>query len=355
MKDIIAQFELEGRPVAVIPFGDGHINETYLVATGRPHLYILQKVNRKVFPDARGLMNNIIAVTEHLRAKDPDPRHSLTLVPTRDGQKYLLTEAGELWRVYEYIMVSICLTRAETAGDFRGSGKAFGKFLQDLGDFDAGLLVETIPHFHDTPHRYRDFHAAVAADVCGRAKQVKREIDFFLEREASASVLMDQLSAGVLPLRVTQNDTKLNNVMLDEKTREPLCVLDLDTVMPGLAANDFGDAIRFGASTAEEDERDLSLVHFSLELYRAYAEGYLSVCRDSLGDAELLSLADGSRILTLECGMRFLTDYLQGDTYFHVARREHNLDRARTQIALVAEMEGQMEAMKAILWEMKKA
>lgn len=339
MREMAEMFRTEGKIIKCIPFGSGHINQTWLVVTNQPHLYILQKVNTETFRDPEGLMNNILLVTGHLRKKDPDPRHVMTLVKLKDGRDYILKDRKELWRLYEYVTGGVCLDRAETADDFRNSGKAFGTFQNRMADFPAEQLVETIPGFHDTPKRYQALHASIREDRAGRAKDVKREIDFMLEREKEAGLLQRLLKAGELPLRVTHNDTKLNNVMLDEKTREPLCILDLDTVMPGLAANDFGDSIRFGASTAEEDEKDLTKVHLDLNLYRAYAEGFLHACGDRLTEAERETLPDGARIITLENAVRFLTDYLNGDTYYHIERPEHNLDRTRTQMALTEEME----------------
>ncbi len=347
--DIVSRFMLKGTPVGCIEFGSGHINRTYLVVTNEPHLYILQDVNTSTFPDAEGLMRNVIQVTEHIRRKVEDPRRVLRLVPAADGSMYILQEGNRLWRVYEYVTGSICLDQAEGPGDFRQAGKAFGTFQQQMSDFPAERLTEVIPDFHNTPKRYQAFHRAVEKDSRNRAAGVREEISFFLEREASAGKLVGLLEAGELPLRVTHNDTKLNNVMLDEATREPLCIIDLDTVMPGLAAYDFGDAIRFGASEAAEDETDLSKVRMSLELFQAFSEGFLSVCGSSLTPAERETLADGARLMTLECGMRFLTDYLQGDTYFHIARPNHNLDRARTQIALVRDMEDKWDRMQSII------
>ena len=339
MREMAEMFRTEGTIIKCIPFGSGHINQTWLVVTNQPHLYILQRVNTETFRDPVGLMNNILLVTGHLRKKDPDPRHVMTLVKLKDGRDYILNERKELWRLYEYVTGGVCLDRAETADDFRNSGKAFGTFQNRMADFPAEQLVETIPGFHDTPKRYQALHEAIREDLAGRAKDVQREIDFMLEREENAGLLQKMLKAEELPLRVTHNDTKLNNVMLDEKTREPLCILDLDTVMPGLAANDFGDSIRFGASTAEEDEKDLTKVHLDLDLYRAYAEGFLHACGDRLTAAERETLPDGARIITLENAVRFLTDYLNGDTYYHIERPEHNLDRTRTQMALTEEME----------------
>ena len=339
MREMAEMFRTEGTIIKCIPFGSGHINQTWLVVTNQPHLYILQRVNTETFRDPEGLMNNILLVTGHLRKKDQDPRHVMTLVKLKDGRDYILKDRKELGRLYEYVTGGVCLDRAETAADFRNSGKAFGTFQNRMADFPAEQLVETIPGFHDTPKRYLALHEAIRDDLAGRAKSVQQEIDFMLEREEQAGLLQKMLKAGELPLRVTHNDTKLNNVMLDEKTREPLCILDLDTVMPGLAANDFGDSIRFGASTAEEDEKDLTKVRLDLNLYQAYAEGFLHACGDRLTAAERETLPDGARIITLENAVRFLTDYLNGDTYYHIERPEHNLDRTRTQMALTEEME----------------
>ena len=339
MQDVISMFAVEGQPIRCVPYGSGHINQTWLVETDKPHRSILQKVNTGVFPNGAGLMNNIILVTEHLRKKDPDPRHVLTLVPTKEGTKYISKGENELWRIYEYVDGGICLDLAETPDDFKLSGKAFGTFQMQMADFPAEKLVEVIPGFHDTPGRFRTLNRAIREDRMNRAASARREIDLYLEREESAGLLMKLLKDGELPLRVTHNDTKLNNVMLDKETRQPLCILDLDTVMPGIAASDFGDSIRFGASTALEDETDLEKVHLDLTLYEAYTRGFLEACGKAMTQTELDTLADGARLITLEIGARFLTDYLEGDTYFHTSRPTHNLDRARTQIALVIENE----------------
>lgn len=344
-REMAERFRLDGSLISCTKFGPGHINETYLLVTNRPHLYIMQNVNTSIFPDPVGLMNNIILVTEHIRRKDPDPRHVLTLVPTLTGEMYILPGNNRLWRVYEYVTGGICMNLAETADDFRQSAVAFGTFQRQLSDFAADRLTEVIPKFHDTPNRYRNLREAIRRDAAGRLKSVRPEVDFYLEREESAGLLTGMLAKGELPLRVTHNDTKLNNVMLDEKTREPMCIMDLDTVMPGLAAYDFGDSIRFGASTAEEDERDLSKVSMSMALYAAYTDGFLSACGSGLTPAEKESLPAGARLMTLECGARFLTDYLDGDVYFHTERPEHNLDRARTQMVLVKDMEANMDEM----------
>ena len=351
VQEITKQFDTKGTVIRCVPFGSGHINGTWLVVTNRPHLYILQSVNTEIFRDPAGLMNNILLVTEHLRGKDPDPRHVLRLVKLRDGRDYLLTEHRALWRMYEFVTGGICLDRAECALDFRNSGKAFGDFQRKLADFPANTLSETIPGFHDTPARFAALRKALREDRAGRAGRVRWETDFLLEREEKAGMLQAMLKAGDLPLRVTHNDTKLNNVMLDEKTREPLCILDLDTVMPGLAGIDFGDAIRYGASTADEDEPDPEKVHLDLELYKAYAEGFLEACGDSLTGMERETLPDCARIITLETATRFLTDYLNGDTYFHIDRPDHNLDRTRTQIAMVRDMEKHESEIRSMMRE----
>ncbi len=354
MKEIISQFMLEGLPISCGRYGSGHINETYLLVTNRPHLYILQKVNTRVFPDAAGLMGNIIQVTEHIRKIDPVPNHALRLVPTLSGDKYILKEGNELWRMYEFVTGSVCLDLAESPRDFMQSGAAFGMFQRQLADFPSEKLTEIIPGFHHTPGRYQALHAAIREDRAGRVKNAEADIAFYLEQEAGAGVLTNLLANQELPLRVTHNDTKLNNVMLDDTTREPLCVIDLDTVMPGLAASDFGDSIRFGASTAAEDEKDLSKVRLSLDLYRAYTEGFLGACGQALTPLEIETLPEGARLMTLECGVRFLTDYLMGDVYFHVSRPEHNLDRARTQMKLVQEMGRNWRQMHQAIRETRK-
>jgi len=351
MKEITGSFQIEGRALSCERYGNGHINETYLLRTDRPHDYILQKINSRVFHDVPALMDNIIAVTDHLRKQNPDPRQVLTLVPTTQGLPYLSTQSGEYWRLYEFITDSICLEKPESAEDLRQSGVAFGDFQNRLADFPSASLTETIPRFHDTPDRYRLFHVALREDRARRLETARQEIDSYLAREAEAAVLMDLRRRGELPLRVTHNDTKLNNVMLDAATRTPLCVIDLDTVMPGLAANDFGDSIRFGASTAAEDERDLDRVELSLALYGAYAEGFLRACGKGLTKTEIDTLPHGVKLMTLECGVRFLTDYLNGDTYFHTSRPGQNLDRARTQIKLVSDMEKKWDAIRRIIDE----
>ena len=342
------QFQLDGTPLFCTRYGNGHINETYLLLDSLARSYILQKINKNIFKDPVSLMQNVAAVTAYLHQRTAT-NHAMSLVPTKDGANWFVDADGEYWRVYDLITNAVCLEQASTPEEFKESGFAFGDFQRQLADFPAHTLVETIPHFHDTPKRYETFRAAVEADAFGRAKNVQREIEFALAREEYASILIDKQHSGELPLRVTHNDTKLNNVLLDRRTRETLCVVDLDTVMPGLSVTDFGDSIRFGASTATEDEKDLDKVTMSLELLTAYTEGFLCACGKSLTESELAHLADGAKMMTLECGTRFLTDYLQGDVYFRTHHDDHNLDRCRTQFKLVADMESKWSDMQRII------
>lgn len=356
MFDILERFCLDGKAVSCKPYGSGHINRTHLVTTERGHAYILQKINNDVFRDVPALMHNISSVTRHLRAAGLDERHVLTLVPAGDGAEYIFFDSGETekagyYRVYEFISDGLCLDHPENEWVFRQSALAFGRFQMQLKDFPAATLAQTIPKFHDTIDRYRLLRRAIDADALGRAAGVAREIDFALERERYAGCMLRMLECGELPLRVTHNDTKLNNVVFDAATRQPLCVVDLDTVMPGLSGNDFGDSIRFGASGGAEDERDLDKIGLCLPLFRAYANGFLSACGEALTPAEIETLPLAAMLMTLECGVRFLTDYLEGDAYFRIHRPEHNLDRARTQFKLVADMERKRDAMQSIIRE----
>lgn len=349
-KEILRQFRLEDEVAVVKPHGNGHINHTFLVTTKGQQRYILQRINTDIFRDAAGLMENIVNVTAYLREKiakaGGDPaRETMTVIPATQGAYYYTDEEGSAWRVYLFIDRAISLDQASDPEEFRESGRAFGRFQAQLADYPAETLHETIPDFHNTPKRYLDFEKAVEEDCCGRAESVAQEIAFIRTRKDEISILTDLLKKGELPLRITHNDTKLNNIMLDADTHKAVCVVDLDTIMPGLCAYDFGDAIRFGANTAVEDEPDLDKVSLSLELYAAYVEGFLEGCGGRLTPKEIEMLPMGAKTITLEQGMRFLTDYLQGDTYYHTTREGQNLDRCRTQLALVADMErkwGQM-------------
>ncbi len=336
-------FSLEGNVISVKPYGEGHINRTYDVRTDNGKEYILQRINTSVFPDVDGLMRNISLVTAHLRKKSDSEREVMELVKTKDGRNWAEGDDG-FYRVYTFVRDTVCLQSIAKPEYFYESALAFGGFSESLSDFDASLLVEVIPDFHNTPKRYRDFRKAIREDAFSRAESVQREIDFILGREEEMSSLQRMREEGILPLRVTHNDTKLNNVLFDRTTMKAVCVIDLDTVMPGLSLYDYGDSIRFGASTATEDERDLGKVSLSIPLYDTYTEGYRKAC-PSLTKEEVESLPLGAKTMTLECGMRFLTDYLEGDHYFSTTRENQNLDRARTQLKLVADMETKWERM----------
>ena len=357
LEDALYAFGFGPQCSYVKPFGEGHINETYAVYMPTEHgdefAYILQRVNNNVFKDPAGVMENIFGVTEYLRnvvreeGGDPD-RETLSCIKTKNGCTYFEDSEGQPWRSYHYISNSVCYQLVEDAEQFYQSGASFGHFLKQLGNYPAASLKETIPDFHNTVKRFENFQIALKRDIKNRAVTCKQEIQFVLNRKEDCQVLVGQQEDGRLPIRVTHNDTKLNNILFDADTGKGLCIIDLDTIMPGLAANDFGDSIRFGAATAEEDEKDLDKMHFDISLYELYTKGYLEETRDVLTPEEAESLAWGARLMTLECGMRFLTDYLQGDTYFKTAYPEHNLVRARTQFRLVDEMEQQFDKMKEI-------
>ena len=353
--DAAEKFCFEGRVRDVSPYGNGHINDTYAVvcdrADGRVR-YILQRLNSNVFPNRAGLMRNMIAVTDFLRAEvakeggDPE-RECLALIPTKAGERYLTTEDGEVWRATQFIENTDAYLVADDAEMFRDAGRAFGKFIARLSGFDASSLFEVIPDFHNTAKRYAAFERALAEDVCVRAASAAAEIDFVSARKEGCSLLVDALAKGEIPVRVTHNDTKLNNVLIDVDTKRAVCVIDLDTVMPGTVLYDFGDGVRAGCSTAKEDEPDLAKVDFDLSLFEAFAGGFLKGMEGSVTARERALMPAAARMMTFECGMRFLTDYLSGDTYFKTAYPEHNLVRARTQFKLVArmeELEGEMAA-----------
>lgn len=343
---IVDQFAIDGDVKGITAYGDGHINVTFLINTDQ-HRYILQKMNTDIFPDTVHLMRNIELVTAYLRSKNQE---TLDIVPTKDGASYIENEEVDgAWRIYKFIEGTISYNLVPNADVFRESGAAFGEFQNFLAGFDASQLTETIAHFHDTPSRFRDFKAALEADKMGRAETCKPEIDFFLAHEDQYSRIMDGLADGSVPLRVTHNDTKLNNILFDKTTGEGLCVIDLDTVMPGLAANDFGDSIRFGANHCAEDEADLSKVNFSMELFEIYTKGFLQAAGETFTPLEKQTLPWGAKLMTMECGMRFLADYLEGDHYFRINYETQNLNRARTQFKLTADMERNWDAMQKVI------
>ncbi len=329
-------------------YGNGHINDTFLAVSETGLRYILQRINHMVFPRPDEIMENITAVTKHIAAKTGDPRSTLSVVPTDDGMDYFCDSIGSYWRIYDFCEGTVAREVVTSTEEFVACAEAFGRFQGQLADFDATRLHEAIKDFHNTEKRFANLVRAIQNDVCGRAASVRDDIEFAMARIDLASVLENARRRGDLPVRVTHNDTKLNNILFDAETGKPACVIDLDTVMPGYSVNDFGDSIRFGANTAAEDERDLSKVSLDLELYRAYADGFIRGCEGKLTKTELELLPIGAIMMTFECGMRFLTDYLEGDTYFRTSRKGHNLDRCRCQFALVADMERKLEQMKVI-------
>ena len=349
---------INGTLVQQSPYGNGHINDTFLLryetADHSEKKYILQRMNHDIFRNPPLLMENIVHVTDHLRgiirSRGGDPeRETLNVLKTRDGASFFRDSGGSYWRVFPFIERSVCLEKVRNAKDFYDSAVAFGSFQKMLADFPAGTLHETIPNFHNTSSRFRDFRAAVQSGDRERAALARTEIAFALDRESETAVLTALLDAGALPLRVTHNDTKLNNILFDADTGKALCIIDLDTVMPGLSLYDFGGSIRFGASTGDEDEPDLDKVSLDLSLFEAFTKGYLEGCAGSLTAKEIEMLPMGAKLMTYECGIRFLADFLTGDTYFKVHRENHNLDRARTQFKLVADMEAKWDQMKAIV------
>ncbi len=360
--EIAKHFELQGDLVEVKRWGNGHINDTFLLIyqigkMGRLKV-ILQKMNKVVFPKPVEVMENVMGVTQFLYKKieeaGGDPmRETLNVIPAVDGRPYYQDEDGEYWRAYIYISDARSFDVPETLDDFYESAYSFGKFQSMLSDYPAETLHETIEKFHDTRNRFANFKKALEADIMGRAAEVQEEIQFILDREADASVFVDMIENKELPLRVTHNDTKLNNIMLDNVTRKGICVVDLDTVMPGLAMYDFGDSIRSGASTGAEDEKDLDKISCNMELFEVYTKGFLDGCGHKLTEKEVDLFPMGAKLMTYECGMRFLTDYLEGDVYYKIHRPEHNLDRARTQFKLVADMEAKWDIMQNIVAKYK--
>ncbi len=357
-KKALEHFAIEGSVKEILPYGNGHINDTFLAVfqtgSGGEKRYILQRMNHNIFKDPPLLMENVVGVTEYLRkvildqSGDPD-RETLNVVRTLEGKSYFEDEEQNFWRVFLFVEGTLCLEKVESAKDFYNGGAAFGNFQKMLAEYPVGELHETIMNFHNTPSRFQDFRRALEEDRVGRAALVRPEIEFALSREEETWALTDLLKKGELPLRVTHNDTKLNNILFDQATGRALCVIDLDTVMPGLSLYDFGDSIRFGASTGAEDERDLSRIELDLELFEAFTKGFLKGCDGKLTHREIEMFPMGAKLMTYECGIRFLGDFLNGDVYFKVHRGNHNLDRARTQFKLVADMEKKWDQMVSIV------
>lgn len=345
-------FDTDGDPISAVPFGGGHINGTYLVTTDSGRKYTLQSINSNVFKKPDEVMSNIALILEHIRGKilaegGDIERECLNPVKTRDGKLLYTPEDGGYYRMYAFIEGNV-YDSVEKPEHFYCAARAFGRFQNLLSDFPAEKLHETIKSFHDTRWRFENLEKAVAEDKCGRLAEVKKDVEFALERKGEAGRVIEAIEAGIIPLRVTHNDTKFNNVLLDDDGHE-MCVLDLDTVMPGSMLYDFGDAIRFGATHAAEDEKDLDKVDVDLELFEAYTKGFLEALGDRITEGELSLLAFSAKLMTLECGIRFLTDYLEGDTYFKTHFPKQNLYRTRTQLKLVWDMERKKDAMEEIV------
>ena len=359
LNEVIAAYDFPETLMGAVRYGSGHINDTFCLVCqpqeGNAIRFILQGLSVAAFPRQAELMENFIGVTSHLRKKIEAAggdvmRETLNLVNTRDGKPYYVDSTGKTWRLMPYVEGTLCLQKA-TPELFEASARAFGRFQRLLADYPAHTLHESIVNFHNTEDRFAKFLAALEADKLGRAKDVAAEIQFVMDRKADCSVALSALREGKLPLRVTHNDTKLNNVLIDEETQEGICIIDLDTTMPGLSIYDFGDSIRFGANHSAEDEKDLTKVNFDIDLYRIYTRGFLEGAQGGLTDAELEYLPWGAKLMTLECGIRFLTDYLDGDNYFHIRYADQNLDRCRTQFKLVSDMEEQWDEMHKIVRE----
>lgn len=353
VQEIAKNFKFEGELLNFKPFGSGHINDTFKLEYPE-HEYVLQRINTDIFTKPRELMENVEKVTKFLRDKiakeggDPS-RETLTVINTIDDSNIYIDETEGAWRAYEFVKNSISYDLIEDPQDFYASGVAFGNFQKQLEDFPIEDLHFTIEKFHHTPSRFETFLNAVEKDTQNRAATCQEEIEMILLEKDFVHTLWSLHDKGELKLKVSHNDTKLNNVLFDKDTNEAIAVVDLDTVMPGFVLDDFGDSIRFGASTALEDEKDLDKVNFDLDLYEIFVKGFLEGADGSLTDLEISLLPVGAKMMTLEVGMRFLTDYLEGDTYFKTAYDDHNLVRSRTQLKLVSEMNKNWDKMYEIV------
>lgn len=355
--EILAAYDITGGLTDWTMIHNGHINRTYEIEytnkDGKKAKNILQQINTHVFTKPVELMENVVRVTNFLRDKiadeggDPE-RETLRVFPTKTGGFYFVDSDDCFWRVYNFVDDVFCYNSIESDELFFRAGEAFGKFQSQLADFPVDMLHETIVDFHDTYKRLQNLKAAEKNNASGRADTVAKELRFAYDREADTSVIVDALKDGSIPVRVTHNDTKLNNIMFDAESNTPVCVIDLDTIMPGSSLYDFGDAIRYGANTAAEDEKDLSKVSLDLNLYKQYVKGYLKYAGKSLVEKEIELLPFAAKLLTFECGIRFLADYIDGDVYFNTDYPEHNLDRCHTQFALVADIEKKLDEMKKI-------
>ena len=348
VKQVIDAFSIKGNLTAYEPFGHGRINSTYILDTDCGKRYVMQQINKNVFKSPDKLMENAVAVTDYIRKHSDGKYTTLRYVRDKDtGLPYHIDQAGEYWRMYEYVP-GAGMDVMECDEDFYQCALGFGWFQNMLSDFPASSLHETIPNFHNTPDRYIKMKASIAADVKGRVSQVQEELKYLFAKEEDAGIIQRGLESGEIPLRVTHNDTKINNVLIDPETHKGTCVLDLDTVMPGSSLYDFGDAIRFGAATGGEDTPDPTTMKCDLHLFEVYTRGWLEAL-PNLSEKEVELLPYGAWIMTLELAVRFLTDYLDGDIYFRVSDPEHNLRRARNQLYLAMDMEQKLPQMHQIV------
>lgn len=354
--EILHQFPQAGRYVSAAPYGSGHINDTYVVhfdeGRAAPKRYIAQLINHHIFKNVPALMANVQRVTAHLGTKTGPNSRALALVLANDGRAVIRDAFGGWWRIYHFVEGAHTVDRVTNEAEAREAARAFGDFQAQLADLPGGRLEETIPNFHHTRSRFENFRRAVAENKAGRAAEVRPEIEFAFSREADADVLLALLAKGEVSERVTHNDTKINNVMLDDATNQAVAVIDLDTVMPGLPLYDFGEMMRTSASTTAEDDPDAGNMRLEMTYFRVLVEGYLaSAVGGVLNATERAHLGFAGKLMTYENGLRFLTDYLQGDTYYKIKHPRHNLDRCRTQFALVRSIEAQRDAINRILGE----
>ncbi|MBO4648852.1 MAG: aminoglycoside phosphotransferase family protein [Lentisphaeria bacterium] len=357
LRNLMNKFTIYGDFIVAVPFGNGHVNDTYLVTFDQGGVrlnYVLQRINGDVFKEPEKVMENIDRVTRHVLQKIRQNRmemkkRTVRLLRNPENKPYVIDDDGNYWRSYVFVERARAYDVLESAEQAFGIAKAFGEFQQQLTDLPGGRLHDTIPDFHNTPKRLEQLEAAIAADPLGRAARVKKEIDFIFERRDDAGSLLKLNRSGDIPERITHNDTKCNNVLIDDLTGEGICVIDLDTVMPGLALYDFGDMVRTCTSPADEDEIDLSKVYMQFDMYQALFNGFCQSAGSFMTPAEKENLAMSSKVITLEIGTRFLADYINGDTYFKIKRPDHNLDRCRAQLQLVRSIEGQMNDMQKLL------
>lgn len=359
IEKIVQKFNLTGKIIEIKENNVGNINKTYIITTqnmNEKNKYVLQKINTTVFNEPYLLMQNIENVTEYykkylIKNHEDVKRGTLSVIKTKNNINLYRTKNDEYYRMYNYVDGARTYDKSENSQMFYNVGKAFGHFAKVLNNYPIDGLSETIPNFHNSKIRYNDFMKDIKKDPCGRVKNVLSEIVYIVQRQDELSAIVDKIECGDIPRRVTHNDTKINNVLIDEKTNEAICVIDLDTVMPGSALYDFGDAIRSGASTTYEDDANLENVGINMEYFRAFTKAYLSETRDILTNSEIEFLALSVKIITLELAMRFLNDYINGDTYFKCSYPEHNLIRARNQIKLVDEFEKHYDEMNSIVRE----